>query len=252
MYQKEFLDIITVILEKGVFPHSLYIKGQPTKILLSSQEKIMHLLNGTFLHTYRVMNGCLDKYENVEVVKKITAQEIIDTCSSYFPIPEYERAPSLSEYLLNPTNRYSRFIDDLINPGFLEAKNKVKFTKEEEIIHIVENNKKDYQRVIKEFPDNILTKKRFVVFYQWWFPHKDNIWRFADASYIYQQSFTCFLQYWFTFAESIADKQIKFNLFGITGGKYFESFLDFCERKGYHLKYDKDSWILPENRRIER
>jgi hypothetical protein len=45
--------------------------------------------------------------------------------------------------------------------------------------------------------------------------------------------------------------EIGYNGFGMTNGKMWSNFVDFCVRDGYNLRYNTKSWLLPENRRKE-
>lgn len=250
MYAEWFLTLYKEIQEKSVFNHKLYRGGEPLKLLLEVQEMIQHLLDRDFLDTYRITNFSIKRYENVERIENVTKEDIVLACSIYKPLPTEEKL-SLNDYFLNKNTRYSRLVEDITNPGYVEAMAKIWFPEEYEIRDYIQKYRKEYQYTLEtlKYENTIQTRRKFVSLHAWWIPHSDKIWRFADSGGIYQKSFKCLIDYWAMYTKDIPE--IGFNGFGMINGKMWSNFLDFCVRDGYNLRYNTKSWLLPENRRKE-
>jgi hypothetical protein len=242
-YSPEFLSIYKRIQDVSAFKHKLYHKdGTPTKLLLDCEIMIQSLLRGVFHVEYRITNRI--DINNVEQLRNIKDVDIIEACSLY---PKGIPCP-LDEYFRN-RNRYSRLVADILNPGYTQAKDKA-FKRAEQATHdVLCTIRKEYAYVIAIYRDDTATAKKTVALYEWWKPHSDAIWRFADSCPAYQKTFMCLLDHWFEYTKDIP--KIGYNAFGVCGGKMWKNFIDFCVKKGYYLEYSKDSWVLPWNRRTE-
>lgn len=246
-YSEWFVNLYEKITVRSIFQHKMYRAGQPVKILLNAQCLITDLLNHSFLTKYQVKNGCLKKYENVERINSMTKQDIVDACASYRP---YGEPLPLDEYILGRDYMagYSRLIDDIINPGYQEAKKAIYFPQETEV---EKNLPKDvYTKCLQllGYVDNMTTRRRLYTLYLYWLPKKDCIWRFSENTS--QKKFDYLLNLWAVYTEKMP-KEIAYNAFGIISGKFFNNFVDFCVKNGYYLVYNESSWVLPWNRREE-